>query len=247
MPHPFPLAHWQSGGASSLLTGLAAYYKLDEASGNRLDSVGANHLVPTGSPGNGIGKVSNAIVFDGTAKYAECADASAFDVTTLLSISVWVYPTSFVNNQTMASKWTYATDGEWVLDTSGGGVGNNTKVQMYIAGSATDPVTNFGTSPAVLSATTWHHLVWLFDGTQTGNANRLKLYVNGSAQTLTFTGTIPATLRNGTAPLRVGAWSGSLTRYFNGRIDELGLWNRVLNTTEIAALYNAGSGVAYPF
>ncbi len=34
--------------------------------------------------------------------------------------------------------------------------------------------------------------------------------------------------------------------YFNGSVDEFGLWNRSLNTSEIATLYNSGTGLS-PF
>src|SRR5262249_31508245 len=36
------------------------------------------------------------------------------------------------------------------------------------------------------------------------------------------------------------------THYFNGAIDEIGVWNRALTSTEITNLYNSGAGLAYP-
>lgn len=38
----------------------------------------------------------------------------------------------------------------------------------------------------------WHEFYATYDGTATGNSNRLKLYIDGVLTTLTFTGTIPA-------------------------------------------------------
>ena len=38
----------------------------------------------------------------------------------------------------------------------------------------------------------WQNIVFTYDGNQTGNSNRLKIYFNGDVQTLTFTGTIPS-------------------------------------------------------
>ena len=43
---------------------------------------------------------------------------------------------------------------------------------------------------------------------------------------------------------RPGDVNGS---YWDGRIDELGVWGRVLSPAEISELYNAGAGLAYPF
>ena len=34
---------------------------------------------------------------------------------------------------------------------------------------------------------------------------------------------------------------------FDGVIDEVGLWSKVLSATEITDLYNSGAGFAYPF
>ena len=35
------------------------------------------------------------------------------------------------------------------------------------------------------------------------------------------------------------------TNAFNGYIDEIGIWNRTLNDTEISWLYNSGDGLSY--
>jgi hypothetical protein len=34
---------------------------------------------------------------------------------------------------------------------------------------------------------------------------------------------------------------------FDGLIDEVGIWSRVLTAAEIAILYNGGSGITFPF
>jgi len=38
----------------------------------------------------------------------------------------------------------------------------------------------------------------------------------------------------------------SATQYTNGIIDEVGIWDRVLTSTEITELYNSGVGKQYP-
>ena len=40
---------------------------------------------------------------------------------------------------------------------------------------------------------------------------------------------------------------GGVTLPWNGSIDEMGVWNRILTPTEIGQLYNSGNGLAYPF
>ena len=50
--------------SSSLLTNLVAYWKLEETTGTRMDSVGASHLSPVNAPGSGAGKLGNAAYFN---------------------------------------------------------------------------------------------------------------------------------------------------------------------------------------
>jgi hypothetical protein len=41
-----------------------------------------------------------------------------------------------------------------------------------------------------------------------------------------------------------GAWGGGGN--FEGSIDAIGIWNRALNSAEIALLYNNGNGIELP-
>jgi len=83
----------------------------------------------------------------------------------------------------------------------------------------------------------WSHLAQVFDGTQTGNANRLKCYVNGIAQTLTFSGTIPTTSTANTdvEDIRIN-YAQSTPEYGNGRYCEIGIWHEALTADEVASL-----------
>jgi hypothetical protein len=82
----------------------------------------------------------------------------------------------------------------------------------------------------------------VFDGTQTGNAARLKVYVNGVAQTLTFTGTIPATL--GTAAqlgqFDIGRNAASAT-YSSGKAQDVAVFAAALSAARDAAYYTAAT------
>ena len=35
--------------------------------------------------------------------------------------------------------------------------------------------------------------------------------------------------------------------YFDGLVDECGIWSRALTTDEVTSLYNSGNGFTYPF
>ncbi|MEA3444045.1 MAG: FISUMP domain-containing protein [Bacteroidota bacterium] len=53
-------------------------------------------------------------------------------------------------------------------------------------------------------ANTLVHYKVIFDGQETGNSNRLKIWLDGSAQTLTFNGTIPSALPASSRVVKIG-------------------------------------------
>lgn len=94
---------------------------------------------------------------------------------------------------------------------------------LYVYASAG----NYG-NVAFTDSTRGHVLVAVFDGSQTGNANRLKVYINGVQQTLAFVGTIPATTTSGETALGLGDAAGGPVVPFNGALGDVMLWNTAL-------------------
>jgi hypothetical protein len=67
----------------------------------------------------------------------------------------------------------------------------------------------------------------------------MRLFIDGIQVTGKSTsGAKPDT--SGAQPIRIGADSLFLNKYFNGRIDEVRLWNRALTTQEVAEAYSNG-------
>jgi hypothetical protein len=89
----------------------------------------------------------------------------------------------------------------------------------------------------------YFHYALVFDGTQTGNANRLKVYINGVLQTLTFVGgyTVPATTGSptGTRYTRVSSYGGSaLGWYLIGRIAGIACYDKALSQADITSIFD---------
>ena len=101
-----------------------------------------------------------------------------------------------------------------------------------------------------LSEDTWYHLAFVYDGTQsnavtnTQNALRNKIYINGVNKTLTYSQTIPSATSDdstyGSNSLSIGRNEENLSGIFDGEIDEFGLWNVALGATAISDIYNDG-------
>ncbi len=79
----------------------------------------------------------------------------------------------------------------------------------------------------------------VFDGTASGNANRLKGYLNGVEQTLEYSGTIPAAAHSQSAIFRIGKDQAN-NLFSQGSIDEVSVFSSALTAREVDALYNNG-------
>lgn len=92
-------------------------------------------------------------------------------------------------------------------------------------------------SGAGATASAWNHIVQVFDGTQTGNANRLKGFLNGTQQNLGFSGTVPATSVDHVdiEDFTINRLQTALA-FGNGRYAEVGIWNAALTAAEVASL-----------
>jgi hypothetical protein len=89
--------------------------------------------------------------------------------------------------------------------------------------------------------TNFHYIILNFDGSQTGNANRLKARLDGSDKTLTFTGTVNTATSAGAAYFfggctGTGSANNATSNYFIGDIGEMLIWTRSLNTGEVLAV-----------
>jgi hypothetical protein len=230
----------------ALITNLVSYWKLDEAAGARADSQGTNNLTDTNTVTSVAGIINNAARF--TAVNLEdlsVADNASLAFTTALSTSFWVRQTDVGINRAFIGKWTYATDGEFAIQSGSVTASDISIFLTNIAGNdGTQCLMTF--SPGMVAGN-WYHVAVVYDGSLAGDANRLKVWVNNTAQTLVATsGSVVATIRDGTATFYLGRFGGTLTRYLNGDMDEVGIWNRALTATEVGQLYNGGAGLAYP-
>lgn len=81
-----------------------------------------------------------------------------------------------------------------------------------------------------LNAYTWTHLVGTY------SQGVLSLYIDGQLY-IELEG-IESPNSNG-ENFEVGRWAGGATQYFNGLIDDVGIWNRRLDVSEILELYQS--------
>lgn len=215
-----------------------AYWRLEEASGTRNDSVGTQHLTDNNTVTQATGKVGNAAQFTrANSEHLSIADNATLSTGDIdFTIAAWVY---------MDSK----PVGQMDIVTKRNATGDNREYQLYwnddtdrfqfevygASGASTVVVTasNIG-SPQIGK---WYHLIAWHDSVN----NEICLQANNGAvnRTSTTGGT-----KNGTASFHIGSENGT-TGFWDGRIDEVGFWKAVLTDAERKTLYARGNGVAY--
>jgi hypothetical protein len=83
----------------------------------------------------------------------------------------------------------------------------------------------------------WHHVSVTWDK----SSNNVVQYIDGVQN---GTGTLVASALGDSGLTQVGGFTRN-SQYWNSVIDEFGVWNRTLNSSEISELYNDGIGLAY--
>lgn len=243
------LGQGRGGAAASngLLTGLVAYWGLDEASGNALDKhSGGLTLTQTASPGTDTGKVYSTVrTFDGASQYFSRAYDGALNTGAAdFAIAAWVWMDNATNNRA-------------ILDKRGNNPGSGAAgfrgyllapqatsniIRFYIASTTTG-----GTSATLdsgsVSSSAWH-LVLAWRSTA---ENKIYLQIdNGTPAEQTALASMDI---DSGAPFVVGyksTTSATSITYFDGRIGPVAMWkNRTLSADDRSALWNGGAGLAY--
>jgi len=178
---------------------------------------------------------TNSLDFNGTGSAVRINTMNGLDITNQITIEAWVNASAFASGPAGGSifckhAWGSSTFG-YVLRAGGSG-----QLSFNIAGAVGgSPVGWKETMSPVnaLTLNTWHHVAGVFDGTM------LYCYVDGlPVGSTAFSGTIyPST---GIKP-RIGALADTnwgMTRYWDGYIDAVRVWNRALSQSEIATGMN---------
>ena len=195
----------------------------DGTAGAIKDSTSNNN---NGTDNNGptlgaTGQIDGAISFDGTDDSIDCGDLNEVGDVPVLTFEAWAEPLTGVDGA-IISKYTGMTH----------------RTHIYIQGTTIYwNISNSASSYAISSVTlnTWHHFAMVFDGSQINNDSKLKCYLDGELQLLSFPDSpIPAT----------AFFAGNLalgkqdTHFFNGTIDEVRISDIARSSDWIKTSYN---------
>jgi glucose/arabinose dehydrogenase len=216
--NPSPYSNVAGATTLSSVPSLVAAYSFNEGTGTIVADASGNGNTGTVSSATwtNAGKYGNALVFNGTSARITVNDAASLRLTTGMTLEAWIYPTSTANG------WRdviYKGNDNYYLEA------RSPSGPPAIGGSfAGNPL--YGLTS--LATGTWTHLAGTYDGAI------LRLYVNGTEVASRVQSGSIATSTNS---LQIGGDS-FFGQYFQGRIDEVRVYNRSLGATEIQSDMN---------
>lgn len=229
----------------ALVDNLISYWKLDEFSGGASDSLGINTLSNVGIATYNVAKIKNGVnLASVSSQYLSITDASqvGLDLSSDFSFSSWINATTFpaADENDILSKDNVNVSRSYAFY-----VDNASKINAVVFGAGGNGQRNVKTNLAQISTGTTYHVAL----TYSLSGNSFVVYVNGSSVAVTLSNTGITSITNSTADFIIGARknSGTAEKFWNGWIDEVGIWSKVLSTAEITLLYNGGVGLSFPF
>lgn len=219
-------------------TGLLAWYPF---SGN------ANDASPGLHNGTVIGPVlttdrfntpNSAYSYDGINDYISVPDNSLNFRPQEFSISAWVRFNALpINNGMIIAKNVNGNTFVESIDVNYAGQWGGWFCNIGNPTSGNGP---YMITPFAITTGTWYHIVYQFDDSN----NKQMIYVNG-----VFTSSMAV---NSSVGYDGNLWTigsefenGSLSYFLNGKIDDIGIWDRIITPCEITQLYQA-SAISFP-
>lgn len=193
---------------------------------SNLTNVGAVNDTVTFKLGNGS--------YNFTSDYMTNQTSHRFnDITGDFSVSMWLRPTADAcsGDKTIMQKGGDAGHyAQWAIGFSSGAL------EIILGANYAD---RFTTSGSLCVADTWEHIVIVHK--LAGESPDTYVYLNGVLNESGDVDHDPAANTNEFALATYGP--DFFNPYYNGFIDELGIWNKSLSAEQVAQLYNSGEGI----
>ena len=186
--------------------------------GNAADIIGDNQGTPTNGATYTTGKVGEAFSLDGVDDFISIPDSDSLDITDTITLSTWIYRNDNRTNAGLLTKGSINVLGVYELAVYEG--------RFYFRLNGYDlNLPSISSIPVGV----WTHVAGTYDG------STAKIYING---VLDNSQPYSTPIQTNDLPLNLGFY-GNPSRYFNGAMDEVQIFNRALTEFEIRAIYLA--------
>ena len=209
--------------------GLAAAFGFDESTGPiGADASGnANTATLNNGPVWTTGKNGGALQFDGANDRVRVNDSHSLDLSSASTFEAWVFPTAAPTGwrtilQKEVDAYVFAASNDQNTPSSGGTLNGVCCTHVY------------GTAGLPINA--WTHVAATYDGPS------IRLYVNGAQ---VASGAASGTYEQNANPLWIGG-NAVYGEHFQGKLDDIRIYNRALTGAEIQSDMNTPVGGAPP-
>jgi hypothetical protein len=173
-----------------------------------------------------------AISLDGADDYVEIPDHPSLDLTDAFTIAAWVFLDSYTEWASVVTKGGFAgcldlCSNNYTIHQSGP-VGGSDHGRLRFTGSS-PALPRYLESNTQIPLGEWHYIAVAYDGTT------LRFYLDGEPD---GGGPLPGPLVGNDEPLNIGADFPGGDEYWQGRIDELRIWNRSVKEAHLRAAMN---------
>lgn len=215
------------------ITGLVGWWKLDETSGNAVDSISTNTGTPTGTTAGVSCKINNCRSFNGSSDFINISNTVPFQFGTGdFTVSAWMNVSILNNPNTDAEQdeityYLNTTNQGWVLGVTATGIAR------FLVRQSVGNQTDISSSASLISINSWYHFVAIRNG---GNTY---IYIN-NIQVASGSGTVWDIGTSGQLNFGKLLNTGTVQRWFKGNLDDVRIYNRALTASDVAQLYNQG-------
>ena len=219
--------------SGSLVNGLVAYYPFcgnaNDQSGNGLNGVVNGAALTTDRFGN----TNSAYNFDGVNDYIEVQNSQNLNSPTW-TISTWIN----VNGYYFGNVNGNISDGNIIVgkgtDFNSGfyGLGYRSQSLKAVSSFGIGSQANAAVSTTNITLNNWINVVGSWDGV------KMKIYVNGQLENINSSISNNSGVNNENLFFGTMAQNNLYPYWLNGKIDDVGIWNRALSQQEITQLFN---------